>query len=141
LPGRETIHAREVFVDSLYGTVTIFLVVWSGPILIRFVFEDGGRNVVNWHGSGSEKGDKQENAGKRSPNSLLLSQALPRDQDSSLEHRFRPASQAREGTTGFAEASRARSQGADYHGQTISLNSTTTLDAAIRSRQFLSFAL
>jgi hypothetical protein len=72
---------------------------------------------------------------------LFFSQALPRDQDNSIEHRFRPASQAREGTIGFAEASRARSQGADYHGQTISPNSTTTLKPAIRSRQFLSFAL
>lgn len=99
----------------------------------------GGKGA-KWYGSGSKKGDKQENAGKRSPKCVCkeglpswmllpsfpatLGHPAPLSPDAATAST--PASSSQAGATN-AEASCARSQGADYHGQTIHPpNSTTT---------------
>lgn len=74
-----------------------------------------GQNGVKWYECGSEKGDKQENAGKRGKRSVRRLPSLSHPSSSS-PRRFRPAQRQRHGrATGFAEASCAQSQGADYY--------------------------
>lgn len=52
--------------------------------------QDLGGKCVKWYGSGSEKGDKHKNAGKRCGPGSSAENFLPRV----FQHRFRPIQQA-----------------------------------------------
>ena len=83
--------------------------------------QDLDGKCVKWYGSGSEKGDKQENAGKRCGPSPRF--PAPLSPDTASTSSKQAASQARSRPVkgfGLPRHHARNHKGADYHGQTLS---------------------